>query len=332
MSRVLLVSPAFHGYWKAIETALQARGHEVHVHLYDEHPTLRSRVVYKFRHELPQRLGRGDAALESATTTRAINVTRQVAPEAVLVVKGDLLGDDFYDSISGLPRVLWLYDELRRTRWATRNLKVAGPICSYSPLDTRNLVASGLNATHLPLAFDHRIAPTPTIERNSDVVFIGARYPKREATLLGLAESGVQVRAYGRDWSHHVLDRLRTWNLRRPDLPAGRDLSRADAYNSMTAGLATLNIHGDQDGFTMRTFEACGVGALQFIDRRDVSELYDDGVELASYGSKEELLALCQRAALDPAWAKSVREAGRRRTLTEHTFDHRVALLAGTWG
>ncbi len=45
----------------------------------------------------------------------------------------------------------------------------------------------------------------------------------------------------------------------------------------------------------------------------------------------EELLELCARARVDPTWAQGLREAGRRRTLAEHTFDHRVAVLEQLW-
>jgi spore maturation protein CgeB len=137
----------------------------------------------------------------------------------------------------------------------------------------------------------------------------------------------VPVRAFGRQWSRHPWDRVRTWDLRRPDLPAGRDLDRASAYAVMADAVATLNIHGDQDGFTMRTFEACGVGGVQLIDRADVTHLYEPGVELATYGCDDELLDLCRRAQRDRAWTESLRVAGRRRTLADHTFATRVAVL-----
>ena len=38
-----------------------------------------------------------------------------------------------------------------------------------------------------------------------------------------------------------------------------------------------------------------------------------------------------ERARADLAWAEGLREAGRRRTLAEHTFDHRVAVLEALW-
>ena len=101
----------------------------------------------------------------------------------------------------------------------------------------------------------------------------------------------------------------------------------------MADAAATLNLHGDQDGFTMRTFEACGVGAVQLIDRTDVGRALrrrrgarvvdlDRGAASTSASAPGSTVA----------WADGLRERGRRRTLAEHTFDHRVAVLEALWG
>jgi len=251
----------------------------------------------------------------------------------VVVIKGDVLDPDFWDLLDErrLPRVVWLYDELRRVSYADETLSRVGPIATYSLHDLQRLAERGVNARHLPLAFDATIPGRARRGSSRDVVFVGARYPQREQTLLALVEAGVEVRAFGRQWSHHPFDRLRTWDLGRPAVPAGRDLGREDAYRAMADAAAALNIHGDQDGFTMRTFEACGVGAVQLIDRTDVGELYEPGAELATYSSVAELVELCQRSVSDGRWSASLREGGRRRTLAEHTFDHRVAVLEEMW-
>ncbi len=99
----------------------------------------------------------------------------------------------------------------------------------------------------------------------------------------------------------------------------------------MAGARATLNVHGDQDGFTMRTFEACGVGAVQLVDRADVSRHYEPGVELAVFGSPEEAAELAHRAATDRPWADRLRAAGRARTIAEHTFVHRARALEALW-
>lgn len=330
--RVLLVSPRFHGYHAAVAAALAARGHVVSTHVYDGHATVLGRTWHQLRHQLPHKIGAGShrrlAREQTAAATAAVEAAR---PQAVVVVKGDTLGEQFWDAIGGLPRVTWLYDEVRRTRWTTDRLAGIGPLATYSALDDVDLEAAGLDTRHLPLAHDHLLVPAPRRPRTPDVSFVGARYPTREHVLTVLHERGVRVRAYGRDWSSHPVDRLRTWRLDAPDLPAARDVTRAEAYEVMAASTATLNLHGDQDGFTMRTFEAAGVGAVELVDRPDVASLYEPDREVLVFADLDDLAALCERVVADPAWTEPVRRAARARTLAEHTFDHRVAVLEDSW-
>ena len=124
----------------------------------------------------------------------------------------------------------------------------------------------------------------------------------------------------------------RTRNFKDSGVPAGRDLDRSTAYGMMQSSPATLNIHGDQDGFTMRTFEASGVNGLQIVDRLDVERYYIPGEEVLVYSSPEELVEISRRVFRDKAWANKIREAGYRRTLAEHTFDKRVKTLEQLWG
>jgi spore maturation protein CgeB len=330
--RVLLVTPGFHGYHAAISAALVARGHVVSTHVYDDHGGLVGRTWHQLRHQLPRKVGAGSlrrlAREETAHATAAVTEAR---PEAVVVVKGDSLGDAFWDALRGLPRVTWLYDEVRRTRWTPDRLAAIGPVATYSTRDAAAFEEQGLDARHLPLAYDHRLVPAPTTRRTDDVTFVGARYPSREAVLTTLHQHGVPVRAFGRDWSGHPVDRLRTWRVGAPTVPAGRDLARAEAYDVMAASGATLNLHGDQDGFTMRTFEAAGVGGVQLVDRTDVDGLYEPGSELLPWSTEEELVELCRRVLADPSWGDAIRTAARARTLAEHTFDHRIAVLEAAW-
>ena len=329
---MLLVSPGFHGYHAAIAAALAARGHQITTHVYDDHGGLAGRGWHQLRHQLPHRVGAGSlrrlAREETARSTAAVQTHR---PEAVIVVKGDTLGVQFWSSLRGLPRVTWLYDEARRTRWSVERLAEVGPVATYSLLDAADLEMSGLDVRHVPLAFDHRLVPTPTTDRRRLITFVGARYPTREQVLTALHDEGLPVRAYGRDWSGHLVDRLRTWRVGAPAVPAGRDVSRAEAYDLMTASTATLNLHGDQDGFTMRTFEAAGVGAVELIDRTDVEALYEPGVEVLTWTTSEELADLGRRTLTDTRWTDAIRSAARARTLAEHTFDHRVAVLEDAW-
>lgn len=330
--RVLLVSPRFHGYHSAIAAALTARGHIVSTHLYDDNGGPAGRILHQVRHQLPRKVGAGShRGLTREQTTKAVRAVHRLRPEAVVVVKADTLDQDFWDCIKGLPRVTWLYDELRRTRYTPDRLAAIGPVATYSLLDAEHLLSAGLDARYLPLAFDHRLVPSPSSIRMPVVSFVGARYPAREHVLKVLHDHEIPVRAYGRDWSAHPVDRLRTWRVSTPTLPAERDIGRAQAYDVMASSSATLNLHGDQDGFTMRTFEAAGVGGVELVDRTDVAGLYELGTEVLAFSDLDELVDLCQKVMLSPDWTRSIREAGRSRTLAEHTFDHRVAVLEAAW-
>lgn len=330
--RVLLVSPAFHGYWRAIGDALAARGHDVRCVRYDENPSLTAKVRHKVRHELRDRLGGGGAALAAAEMSeRSTAAVWEHRPEVVVTIKGDVLDDDYWSAVSeaGARRITWLYDELRRTGWTLDRLRAIGPVASYSQHDVEDMRATGIDAEHLPLAHDSDLAFRP---RTSDeVTFVGARYPNRESLLQALHDGGIPVRAYGKDWSAHPVDRARTWRVGSPAIPSGRDLAREDAYGVMAGSAATLNVHGDQDGFTMRTFEACGVGALQLVDRADVEFYYEPGREILVFHDEAELVELARRVQSEPGWAQTIREAGARRTAAEHTFHHRVAELERRW-
>ncbi len=330
MKRLLLISPAFHGYWRSIATAWRRRGYQVHTYVYDAHPTLTSKVAYQMREELPRRAGFKTAETSKRIVDReAARRIRVVKPHAIVVVKGDTLGQCFWEAAGDRPVILWLYDELRRTKHTLQSVKPFSHIASYSKIDVARLRRVGVPSSHLPLAFDQNIAFHP--RSSPEIVFVGARYDNRERLLTWLHDASIPVRAYGRDWSRHVRDRVRTWSLRRPPIPSGHDLPRPQAYGVMSGAFGCLNIHGDQDGFTMRTFEAGGVGALHLIDRADVSDYYDPGTEVAVFQTPEECAELSLRCFVDPQWADQLRDSARARTLAEHTFDHRVRTLEKLW-
>ncbi|WP_258070980.1 glycosyltransferase [Pseudoclavibacter sp. RFBG4] len=249
----------------------------------------------------------------------------------MVIIKGDQLGEAWWEAVqaSRLPTATWLYDEIQRTRYSVRTLQSLGPIASYSRSDSARLQALGAHAAHVPLGFDSllQFSPVPS----SAVTLVGARYPNREDLVVNVKSSGVPVRAYGREWSRRLWDVARTRRFRGAGVPVGGDLDRAAAYGVMAGSLATLNIHSNQDGFTMRTFEAAGVGALELIDRADVSEFYDIGTEILVFDSAEDVVESARRAQRDTAWASAIRAAGRKRTLAEHTLIQRARSLEAMW-
>ena len=120
---ILLVSPAFHGYWKAIEASLSVAGYEVRTHIYDAPGTVADRIRNKLAHELPEKYRPASAAVQA--TARAIVAFEEYRPDIVLVIKGDLLGDTWWQKLeeSGVRYGTWLYDELRRMSYTLEDLR-----------------------------------------------------------------------------------------------------------------------------------------------------------------------------------------------------------------
>jgi spore maturation protein CgeB len=311
---------------------LESLGYQVTVVVYDELDTFVAKAANKIRHEAPTRLGLRAGNWPRRRATRLVrDRLAEVKPDVVVAIRADTVDPEIWADLAarGVPTVLWLYDELRRTSHNQDSLGAFTGIASYSRLDVAELDKLGFPAMHLPLAFDPEV-PHPRVV-SPGVVFVGARYPNRETALVGLCEAGVPASAHGRDWSTHPFDRIRTWNWARPDVPSGRDVSRAEAYALMAGADAVLNVHGDQDGFTMRTFEAAGVGSLQLIDRGDIDEHFDPQAEVAVFRSTEELIELARRAMVDRSWARRVGENAAVRARAEHTFAHRMQALEQLW-
>lgn len=331
--KLLIISPAFHGYCHSIADGFRGLGYEVTVHRYDAFDTVKDKVRNKALYELPSKLGfDGQKAAEKAATSKALEVIEQVKPDKLIVIKADTLGDNFWQAVADrkVPYLLWLYDDLKRHRYTTEFLRSLPAVVSYARSEAESFAAEGINAHFVANGYDPKLAAFPTT-RVPEIVFVGSRYENRETILLALKDAGLSVRAYGRGWSHHPFDRLRTWELKRPNLPAERDIPLHEAYRVQAAATASLNVHGLQAGLAMRTFEVPGMNGLQLIDRPDVAEFYEIGKEVLLYQSTEELIELCQHIIADPRWSDSIRAAGLKRSQAEHTFFHRAQSMDALW-
>ena len=330
---ILLVTPAFHGYYRSIADGFRQLDYTVTSYCYDLYSSATSKLRNKMMLELPQRVGISTHDARSRwDTQRAVQALRSARPDRVLVIKGDSLGEDFWSELDsmGVPVTLWLYDDLERHRYSFDFLSRLQPVLTYASSEAERLKDAGIDARYVPNAFDPQLAQLPTRWRH-ELVFVGAKYPNRTDILERLVRDGFPVRAYGRQWSRHPYDRLRTWELRRPKIPGERDIPLAEAYRIQGGGAGAINIHGLQAGLSMRTFEIPGMGGVQFIDRPDVAEFYDPGTEVLVYDSYDELRELAQRALTDVDWTRSIRQRARERSLAHHTFRHRAELVAGMW-
>jgi spore maturation protein CgeB len=107
----------------------------------------------------------------------------------------------------------------------------------------------------------------------------------------------------------------------------GRYLVKKEKSVAFGEALACLNSFSvaEGDSLNCRAFETAGAGGLQLIeDRPSISGCFDPGTEILPFSGIDELFEYLARARREPNWAASVRAAGAKRALAEHTYRHRL--------
>jgi hypothetical protein len=104
-----------------------------------------------------------------------------------------------------------------------------------------------------------------------------------------------------------------------------------DMFRQLRAGRVALNTHIDistHSASNMRLFEATGVGACLLTDSKEnLRELFEPDAEVVAYGGAEECVEKVKYLLGHESQRRDIAAAGQRRTLREHTFASRAALI-----
>lgn len=176
--------------------------------------------------------------------------------------------------------------------------------------------------------------PQQGLSRAKDAVSIGLR--------LGLYIVAKSIRA---DRSGHFRERL-PGVIRRAakwlDAPVSQINTKLrlfmrpavfglEMFRKMRRASVTLNVHIDIAADTaanLRLFESTGVGSCLLTDwKSNLSELFELDREVVSYKSKEECLEKAKWLLEHDGQREAIALAGQKRTLKEHTFEHRALEL-----
>lgn len=98
------------------------------------------------------------------------------------------------------------------------------------------------------------------------------------------------------------------------------------------AKIVINNLHfGEVWGVNVRAFEIAGIGGFQLIDwRPGLDQLFKDGEELVSFRNIDELHTKIKFYLANSTERMRIAENGKRRALSEHTYEHRLNLLIHT--
>jgi spore maturation protein CgeB len=158
----------------------------------------------------------------------------------------------------------------------------------------------------------------------ANVVFAGAATNRRERYLTELLEFGLAL--WGPGWRKTELK-----DYCRGELPNTEDFVRAYA-----GATVAINIHrtgpedrnGDPAGLNRRAFEMAAIGTTQVVDMRaDLSRHFEEGSEVLTYTTPEELKGQVKRAIQEDKYRERLSANARQRALRNHTYMHRMSEL-----
>jgi hypothetical protein len=199
--------------------------------------------------------------------------------------------------------------------------------------------ALGVDAEYLRIAFDERVLdrlralgvdPDPAAPAREGAAFAGGLDPAVHGDGVALLERVLRdvpdlaVHGYGAGRLPAASAVRRAWR---------GEVWGLDMYAVLARARIVLNRHIDvAEGVAnnMRLYEATGAGALLMTETApNLAELFEPGTEVVAYRDADDLVALLRGFLADDDARREIAAAGQRRTLSEHTYAHRMRELAG---
>lgn len=184
--------------------------------------------------------------------------------------------------------------------------------------------ALGIAGEYLRIGFDPRVLERIERVEEHGAVFVGSlgrlQHDHGNALLARAAER-VPIDFWGRGFDEWPADsrvrrrfRGEAWGL--------------DMYRTLAASQISLNRHIDVAGEfanNMRLYESTGVGTMLLTDaKRNLGEFFAVGSEVVDYEDEDDLVAKIAYYLEHDAERRAIADAGQRRTLAEHTYEHRM--------
>ncbi len=322
--------------------ALRRLNHQVFVFRYTE-PVL---MLGKFLKNLPiiygymERLHRGKPNLCPDIKMRnslMVEYAKREKVDLVLISGGTNI--IFPDTVKRIKQetkaVVVLLNGTSPVMFADKGEKSLAPLVDYvfcnDPYHTFQWKELGVKkACALPVsAFDPDLAKsteTDTSRNGSNIKynisFIGGVYPpsvyqERLEILNKVADLGLNL------WTHQ--QKYLTKEL----LPYFKgEVWGSDMFSIYANSLININHHGNtmQGGGNLRTFEICGAGGFQLVDKVQ-SEWFVDGKELVAYDSPEDLLEKVKYYSQNEDERAQIAKAGKVNAMRNHTFDIRFTIM-----
>jgi spore maturation protein CgeB len=271
-----------------------------------------------------------------------ISLAGEVQPElAFFFLFTDQLDVATIESVGtrgGCPTVNWFADDHWRFEDFTRHMAPAFDLAVTTDADSLQKYAQlpGVRVHLSQWACNRYAYGRVTSELEHGVTFVGQPHGNRKETVGSLETAGVGVECWGFGWPagplEHV-DMVRVFASSRVNL----NLSNSSQAPGLKAGLRRL-LHLNPPAprppqIKGRNFEVPGCGGFLLTERVPHLERYFElDREVAVFDGPEDLLERTRYWLEHENERRAVAEAGYRRVLAEHTYDHRFAAIFAALG
>jgi hypothetical protein len=266
--RVLLVTPQFFGYERAIADEIGRQGHAVE--LVDERPgnSALTRALLRVLPVLARRqVRRHYHRLTAEHTAQPYDV--------VLAVKAETVPESFLarlrEASPDARFVIYTFDSFRNSPRAARLRDRFDAGYSFDPVDTR----ADPRFDYLPLFYSDPFRARRKTEPSYDLSFVGTMHSDRYAWIRDVLAYAARpytflhVQAGWYFWLRRLTDR-RWSRLRRQDVSTDK-LSLSEVAEVFSSSRAVLDVQrSGQVGLTMRTFEVLAAGAALVTTNRTI--------------------------------------------------------------
>lgn len=226
---------------------------------------------------------------------------------------------------------------------------------SYRLDDYREI---GANPVYCQEAANPQFYRPRPLERDLDVVFVGARYGDRPHYVRSLLEAGLNVRVYGPGWrADPLFRRLRRQSLRSvvrkartrtrhsapnqsaltlPEIPrdtcggvlADKEVPVIYSRAKIVLGFSSVgstHLSGERIAqIRLRDFEAPMSGAFYMVEQMpELAEFFDIGREIVTYRNVVDLVHKCRYYLEHEDEREDIRIAGHERAVRDHTWQRR---------
>jgi spore maturation protein CgeB len=194
------------------------------------------------------------------------------------------------------------------------------------------------------------------VKKEFDVTFVGRNMGYRETLIQMIANEGIDIHVWGKDWPHSMKEVIRSFlyttkitkgkylekqiptslwylfNFKKLNTLFGPPLTYEELIKMYSQSVISLNFSGGLDSMMydfkhanksmkLRDMEATMSGAFYLTEySEEITKLFEVGKEIECFKSKEELLEKITYYLKNPIEAELIRAAGRKRALENYTW------------